>query len=178
MSKEYDEYLSQHIENVQKGYWWMVSHGIIPPEINYVRSSLDILDHDASKRSPEEYEAYDDYFYGKEGRDEDDIRVINDTFDYAWLHHIHNNPHHWQYWVLLEDDEGAYKPKALMMPEEYMYEMIADWWSFSWKDGNLKEIFDWWKDHEKKMLLHPETRKMVEDVLSKMKTEIEKEKNK
>lgn len=175
MSKEYEEYLSKHIENVQKGYWWMINHGIIPLGTSYMRSSLNILDHDISKRSLEEYEAYDDYFYGKEGRDEDDILVIDETFDYAWLHHIHNNPHHWQYWVLLEDDEGTYKPKALMMPEEYVYEMIADWWSFSWKDGNLKTIFDWWKEHEKKILLHPKTKKLVEEILDKLKTELDKE---
>ena len=163
MSQQYDEYLHEHVSNVHKAWKWMEFHGIIPMHMCWEEERL--MDHDKSKYDVEEYSAYDDYFYGKEGRDDDDIAVIDQTFDYAWLHHIHHNPHHWQYWVLLGDDEGA---KALEIPESYVYEMIADWWSFSWKNGNLEEIFDWYVDHKKKMILHEKTRELVEDTLSKM----------
>ena len=170
MSQKYDEYLHEHISNVYKGWEWMSYHGIIPAHMLYEDEML--VEHDKSKYSEEEYEAYDDYFYGKEGKDEDDISVINLCFDYAWLHHIHNNPHHWQYWVLINDDDGT---KALEMPQRCAYEMIADWWSFSWKDGNLMEIFDWYNKHKDKMILHESTRKLVETTLSQIKGILDKE---
>lgn len=164
MSQQYDEYLHEHISNVNKAWWWMSDHGILPPHMPFEAEALTM--HDNSKLGEEEYDAYDDYFYGKEGKDEDDISVIDSAFDYAWLHHIHNNPHHWQYWVLINDDEGT---KALEMPASYVYEMIADWWSFSWKTGKLTEIFDWYEKHKDKMVLHPATKILVEEALNKIK---------
>lgn len=173
MSQKYDEYLHEHASNVRKALEWMIDHNVVPAfaEINdgsgiacpYRVSVLDNAeDHDESKFDDAEYDAYDDYFYGNERKDEDEI---DRAFDYAWLHHIHNNPHHWQYWVL-QEDEG--KQKALEMPKPYVFEMIADWWSFSWKNGDLRSIFSWYADHEKKMILHPETRKLVDDILDEI----------
>lgn len=176
MSKEYDEYLKEHIENVGTALNWMLRHDIIPESLNNDgwrwNWGATAISHDASKRSVEEYDAYDDYFYGKEGKDEDDISVIDSAFDYAWLHHIHNNPHHWQHWILYED-EG--KIKALEMPAKEVYEMIADWWSFSWKSKNLSEMFNWYEEHKDKMVLHPNTRALVEKILEQIKAGIEKD---
>jgi len=160
MSRQYDEYLKEHIGNVKQAVLWMQQHDIIPNSENAMS-----LQHDNSKYEPEEYEAYDDYFYGKDGKDEDDIQVIKDTFDYAWLHHIHHNPHHWQHWLLFEDEGNA---KALEMPEKYVYEMIADWWSFSWAKDDLKTIFLWYEEHKPKMKLHPKTLTLVEKILKQI----------
>lgn len=59
---------------------------------------------------------------------------------------------------------------------EYVIEMIADWWSFSFRSGDLSEIFDWYEKH-KDMKLHPKTRKLVEKILLRIKSELDKEKN-
>ena len=163
MSQQYDEYLHEHISNVQRAYWWMLDHGVMPAHLPYEGEQL--IMHDDSKFQAREYDAYDDYFYGKEGKDEEDIRVIDSAFDYAWLHHIHHNPHHWQYWVLIGNDET---PKGLEMPVMDVYEMVADWWSFSWKSGKLLEIVDWYDAHKDKMILHENTRKLVEDIIGKI----------
>ena len=64
---------------------------------------------------------------------------------------------------------------ALDMPYRYILEMICDWWAFSWKDGELTEIFDWYKMHEKHMILSEDTRKTVEDILEKIKKKLEEE---
>lgn len=158
MSKEYTQYIVDHRTNVQKAYFWLVEHGLVDTDIQ-PQAALNIAGHDISKCQPEEYKAYDDYFYGTRTKE------VEKEFNYAWLHHIHANPHHWQYWVLKHDDEPE---EALEMPKEYVYEMIADWWSFSFKTGDLKEIFSWYKKH-KGMVLHPNTRKLVEDTLDKIK---------
>ena len=60
------------------------------------------------------------------------------------------------------------------MPENYVIEMICDWWSFSFKTGNLYEIFDWYEKH-KGMVLHEKTRKLVEDTLNKIKKVLDAE---
>lgn len=177
MSKEYDEYLQEHIANVGKGIQWMRQHEILPESLgdgwSWNWDAISIA-HDDSKHSIEEYEAYDDYFYGKEGKDEDDISVIDSAFDYAWLHHIHCNSHHWQHWILFEDEGNI---KTLEMPVKDVYEMIADWWSFSWKSGNLSEIFDWYEKHKDKMKLHPMTRELVEKILEQIRNELKEGEN-
>lgn len=159
MSKQYDDYLKQHIANVSKGYNWLrtnLSHLLIGgiPDID-----RQISEHDRSKYIPDEYDAYDAYFYGKEKTSE-----VEKNFQLAWLQHIHRNPHHWQYWVLIHDDpdEGE---TIMEMPYNYIIEMICDWWAFSWNKGDLSEIFSWYEEHAAYIKLAPGTRAIVEDIL-------------
>lgn len=162
MSAEYTTYIVEHVDNVKKAYLWLKEHNIIKEDI------LDQLNlHDASKYTDKEYDPYDEYFYGIK------TEKVKKEFDYAWLHHIHHNPHHWQYWVLLNDEDGHY---ALEMPKEFVYEMICDWWSFSHKTGNLYEIFDWYKTNKNKQIIHENTKKLIEDILDKIKKELDKTK--
>jgi hypothetical protein len=168
MSQKYNEYLTEHCANVQKAGLWIVEHcknTDILKGLNEVKLKNQLLNHDRSKYLYSEYNAYDVYFYGDNRTDS----VISE-FNYAWLHHIHKNPHHWQYWVLIHDDEPE---EALEMPVEYVVEMIADWWSFSWKTGDLFEIFGWYDKH-RSMILHPKTRELVEAILNHIKEELEK----
>lgn len=166
MSQEYTNYIYEHKNNVEKAFNWLVSHDIITPEWS---ASIyeNIVEHDLSKFSAFEYDAYDKYFYGTK------TKKVESDFNYAWLHHIHVNPHHWQYWVLKHDDEPE---EALEMPVQYVYEMICDWWAFSFKKDDLKEIFSWYEKH-KGMVLHQNTRKLVEDTLNKIKKILEEETN-
>ena len=153
MSKEYTTYLIEHIANVQKAGKWLISHF---PDIlsNNERIALAtaLTTHDGSKWSPEEYDAYDAYFYGGNKSH----KVVSD-FNYAW--------------ILTHDDEPE---EILEMPKKYAVEMIADWWSFSFKSGNLRDIFNWHEQH-KEMKLHPKTRAFVEDILERIKKELDKE---
>ena len=169
MSIKYNEYLEDHINGVRKGYQWLEEK--FPDYISklmgpYASNPMSLLSmHDQSKYGDEEYIAYDRYFYGNKS-----FKVVQD-FNYAWLHHIHRNPHHWQYWILVHDDEPE---EILEMPTWYVVEMICDWWSFSWKSGNLHEIFEWYEKH-KGMKLNPKTREVVEDILGKIKEELGRE---
>ena len=92
--------------------------------------------HDMSKFRPDEFIPYARYFYGdwpdwnkakfqctgypyeltKQG--------IQVAFDVAWSKHQHRNPHHWQHWLLQEDDGDL---KILDIPDKYVDEMLADW---------------------------------------------------
>lgn len=169
MSVEYDNYIAEHIKYVVKAYDFLLKY--LPDLLeNKQEISPSIYDHDFSKRSKEEYSAYDEYFYGSE---EKTPKMLQD-FNYAWLHHIHDNPHHWQYWVLINDEDDIV---ALDMPFEYIIEMICDWWSFSWKSGNINEIFDWYYSHKEHIILSKNTRDKVEYILQRLAFEINNLKN-
>lgn len=171
MSLRYNQYLEQHKENVVKGF-------------NYLRDNLPNLagldsiehqiffGHDASKYDAEEYQAYDAYFYGGNRSYE-----VVQNFRKAWLRHIHLNPHHWQYWILNNDepDEGEI---ILEMPYNYLIEMICDWWAFSWAEGDLTEIFKWYDKHKDYMKLAPKTREMVEIILEAIQSSLDSGKEK
>lgn len=167
MSQMYDDYLREHIANVGKAWVWMRDNLAVGSVLGTEVENL-VRMHDMSKTKRDEYRAYDDYFYGGNRS----ARVVR-NFNEAWLKHIHRNPHHWQHWVLIHDDEPI---DALKMPPEYVYEMIADWWSFSFKSGNLREIFSWYEKHGSGMILHTKTRNLVEGILGQIKEMLDKEK--
>lgn len=162
MSQQYDNYLKEHLDNVVKGCKWLI--GNLPEIFLDEKNKSEVLylcefKHDRSKYNANEYDAYDKYFYGGNKSFE-----VVQNFNKAWLIHIHNNPHHWQHWVLLNDnpDEGEV---ILDMPDDYIIEMICDWWSFSWKTGNLYEIFNWYDERKNYIKLSRPTREKVENIL-------------
>lgn len=162
MSVKYDTYLAQHRRNVERGYQWLRTN--LPEIFGEYGDTLtaQIRMHDASKNQPEEYAAYDRYFYGGNRS-----YAVVQEFRKAWLHHIHCNPHHWQHWILVNDEpeEGEL---LLEMPLPDIIEMICDWWAFSWEKGNLSEIFQWYDAHSPYIKLAPRTRETVEDILWKL----------
>ena len=162
MSYEYDRYLQQHRNNVKRGFEWLLTN--LPTVLTGQpdASWQIIFDHDSSKNNDDEYLAYDTYFYGNNRSYE-----VTEEFKRAWLLHIHRNPHHWQYWVLNNDDPNEGEV-ILDMPYNYIIEMICDWWSFSWQKGDLGEIFNWYDEHSDYIKLSPKTRKTVEDILEQM----------
>lgn len=173
MSREYDLYLEEHKANVAKGYRWIREN--LPEIIElYYGNEYDLeqqicYQHDASKTEMDEYVAYDRYFYGgPQGKSYGAVK----EFNYAWLRHIHRNGHHWNHYVLIHDepDEGI---ETLDMPLNYIIEMICDFWSFSWKSGDLTEIFKWYDAHKNYMKLSPDTRNTVEMILDKIKDKLE-----
>ena len=163
--KKYSEYLSDHIKNVKLGFEWLLENLPVVFEgydADYIGNIC--LRHDSSKYDAEEFYAYAEYFNGEKTQE------VKDAFDAAWLHHQHQNPHHLQHWLLQEDDGGV---KAIEMPYEYCIEMIADWWSFSWKSDDLYEIFNWYKDHKSRIILHPNTEAVIEDILEKLRLKLD-----
>lgn len=171
MSAIYDEYIKEHKNNVGRAFKWLSSH--VPaifknddPQFCAKVEHNCLYSHDESKLSQDEYIAYDNYFYGNRS-----YEVVK-MFNYAWLHHIHNNPHHWQYWILNNDDPDQGEV-ILDMPDEYIIEMICDWWSFSWKKGDLYEIFKWYDERKDHIKLSDVTRRKVETTLAFIHNELD-----
>lgn len=166
MSAKYDAYLQEHKRNVQLAMNWMLTHlNLTDDPAMRCKLMHRAETHDDSKYLPDEYEAYDRYFYGDNPTDPETV----DAYSKAWLVHIHRNPHHWQYWMLFHDEENIIEP--IEMPFEYVVEMIADWWSFSWKADRPGEIFEWaeWRLDQEEIMLHPKTKERVDSILAVLK---------
>jgi hypothetical protein len=123
-----------------------------------------LLVHDLSKFMPSEWFAYATYFWAPKP-----IPALprilarrQDAFDAAWLLHQHRNPHHWQFWLLREDDGGA---KCLPMPRKYVLEMVADWMGAGRAITGRWECAAWYAKNRDRMLLHQDTRDLVESIL-------------
>lgn len=178
MSYEYDQYIVSHKEAVCKAWDWMKTNLLdkIDPWIRQQYSEdFDPIDiyfvdelvkaHDNSKTRPDEYFPYDDYFYIRKNNRSHEVV---ENFNRAFLFHLHENPHHWQYWVLTDDNKGD-GVKTIEMPLSYIFEMICDWWSFSWRNDDLTSIFKWWDEHKEWIRLHPRTKRTVNYILGEIK---------
>jgi hypothetical protein len=121
-----------------------------------------LLIHDWSKFTLVEWFPYVEQFYGP-GLTRDTAQAVRDrrqsNFDTAWLHHQHRNPHHWQHWVLRQDD-GALK--VLEMPESFAREMVADWMGAGRAITGEWGVRAWYEKNRWKIQLHETTRRLVE----------------
>ena len=124
MSTNYTQYIIDHKANVLKAYLWLKEHEIVDLSLEE-----QINAHDLSKYTEEEYDPYDNYFYGNK------TEKVKREFDYAWLNHIHQNPHHWQYWV----DYTRWEIVVNKIPYRHALEYVADVLSAS-KVYNPKDI--------------------------------------
>lgn len=115
--------------------------------------------HDLSKFRPSEWMPYARTFYAPDGS-----KQYNEGPDFAlaWNDHQNRNKHHWQYY-LLTWDRG--ETVALPMPKIYVWEMVVDWMGAGRAITGRWETKEWYGKNKDNMLLHPKTRKMVEDVL-------------
>jgi hypothetical protein len=155
--EEYKNYIIEHKANVKKFADWLVEN---LPEL-FEGCDIDtfyevIEEHDESKWSEEEFEAYAQRFYnnGDEGPE----------FDEAWTHHYMNNEHHPEHWFG-ED-----------MPCIYILEMLCDWGSFSIEKKDFRELSKYYyeqaKDDEEKNLSE-NTKIIIEEILTKIDSVLE-----
>ncbi len=136
-----------------------------------------LLIHDWSKFLPSEFIPYAQYFYNKERQAVEALDAISDFglaelapfgyyikdhFNVAWLYHQRRNPHHWQYWYLMQDNDPSF---PLPMPEKYAREMVADWAGAGRAITGKWETAAWYEKNKKRILLHPDTRLFVETLL-------------
>lgn len=169
--REYLDYLDNHIDGVI--YCW---EEVLRPaledsqddellsQINLDKIGLQVYNHDRSKYSEEEFLGYCNHWYPQDGSEvtHDSKKPQGDSsYDYAWLHHRHCNPHHSQYWVSTDDD-GTITP--LDMPLNYICEMICDWGSFYANDKNEEPAHEWWKKNKKKFIMSDNTRNWIDRI--------------
>jgi hypothetical protein len=136
-----------------------------------------LLCHDLSKFRWDEWRAYALYFYDADGalpdtrwhgdfrnwvQFRDKVTGRQEAFDAAWLKHLHRNPHHWQHWILRNDDGTTV---ALEMPTRYCIEMLADWVGAGRAIHGRREVVEWYTKNADKMIMHPNVRSFVETLM-------------
>jgi len=133
--------------------------------------------HDMSKFRPSEFIPYARYFYGEYKSIQEfngDVRnrylsagcykeKVEEDFNLAWLKHIHRNKHHWQYWLLQEDDGGL---KKLEMKGSYIDEMISDWNGAGMAINGVNNTREWYLKNKENIKLNKFTRHIVETCLN------------
>ena len=120
-----------------------------------------LIIHDWQKFTPAEFKPYRLSFYGP-WKYKQRPQWLVDQFDYAWLHHQHYGPHHWQYFILRQDEE---EDKILEMPDRYRREMLADWIGAGRAITGKIEVVEWYAKNKRKIQLHPNTRAWIEEEL-------------
>jgi len=129
--------------------------------------------HDLSKFLPDEWIAYANYFYGKDAEEHWKKRregkgyykpynTGDQKFDFCWLLHQKRNDHHWQWWVLPEDDGGLF---ALPMKKRAIIEMICDWRGAGRAQGYKDNTPEWYAKNKKHQKMHHLTRQFLENKL-------------
>ena len=105
----------EYLKKLMNHKWYVFVAGVKIGGIPIVT----LLFHDISKFTRDEFMPYVNYNFGGDNEKENQI-----AFDRAWNHHQKRNKHHWQYWLLINDEDGTY---PLDMPKVYIREMVADW---------------------------------------------------
>lgn len=155
MINEYTNYLTKHINAVKEVYKFLCDNGVFTYS-DTVANNLD--HHDESKYTMEEFEPYADHWYG------DGSIFGEDGYRRAVLHHYHNNPHHWNYWIYFDEDDAPY---PLDIPYEYIQEMICDWATFSWINKEAK-LAEWFNSKSSGMDFTPDTHDIVRTLVDEV----------
>lgn len=131
--------------------------------------------HDLSKYSPEEFWTGVRYYQGTRSPNAAEREKYG--FSKAWLHHKGRNKHHFEYWIdfSMKKEEGLVGNK---MPLKYVIEMMMDRIAASrvykgenYNDGSPLEYYN----RERQLIvIHPETRALLEKLLYMLRDQGEK----
>lgn len=123
-----------------------------------------LIIHDWQKYTPTEWTPYIDYFYRYPGK-KDKPKQVKEAFDIAWNHHQKYGPHHWQWWMLVYDDQD--EMVIIEMPDRYRREMLADWRGAGRAITGKDDVLEWYMGRRERMkrVLHPATRLWIEQQL-------------
>ena len=122
--------------------------------------------HDLSKLSPVEFWAGAKYYQGYRSPNNAQREAIG--YSAAWLHHKGRNKHHLEYWIDY-DPRVSKTMTGMRMPERYVAEMVCDriaasriYQGEAYRQEHPWQYYDRGRDH---LILHPETRKQLEECL-------------
>lgn len=125
--------------------------------------------HDWDKFLPRNFRAYAQHFFNPDGTYKlvrkseyyEASKVDDIAFSYGWLFHQNHNPHHWQYWCLINDNGTL---RVLEMPDLSRREMLADWRGAGRASG-FPDTKAWYIRNRERIQFGKETRAWVEKQL-------------
>ena len=130
--------------------------------------------HDLSKFSPEEFFESARHYQGTRSPTEHE-RETN-GYSVVWMHHKGRNKHHFEYWVDIDPATKNYGP--VKMPAKYLVEMFCDRIAaskiYKGKAYNDASAYDYFMGGKAKKIMHPESARELEYLLTILKNEGEK----
>ena len=133
------------------------------------------LTHDLSKYSPTEFMVGAKYYQGV--RSPNSAEREDKGYSEAWMHHKGRNRHHYEYWTDMNMQSRCYE--SVPMPRKYLVEMVMDrraacmvYQGSNYTPGSALTYF--LKSREKD-LMHPQTRKELEYILTMLRDQGEQE---
>jgi len=121
-----------------------------------------LLIHDISKLRPLEFKYYAKKYYGY-CRDKKIAEM-------SYLKHVNRNPHHWQYYIVVDGTFEKIKP--LEISDGVLREMVADWMAVEKSfTGEWTDIVNWvWLSKNwDRMIIHPISKGRLVNILNEVK---------
>ena len=160
-TRDYLDYLEEHFKNIERAFEEVVKAldgtAIIGDDYAYwtmLRS--DVVYHDISKFSEEEFVAYRAKFYPVE-----DSPELYDCFEPAWENHKKENNHHWE--SICNEDEGK-----VGLIERNIFHRSIDWTAMGYKFGNTAH--DYYMNTHDKIVIPEKYIPFLEDVFYRLQT--------
>ena len=133
------------------------------------------LTHDLSKYAPAEFLVGARYYQGT--RSPNAAERDDKGYSEAWMHHKGRNRHHFEYWTDLSRETRRYE--AVEMPRRFLAETVMDriaackiYQGEKYTDAAALEYF---MESRERDLIHPETQKQLEFLLTMLREQGEKE---
>lgn len=136
--------INKHRDQVKMAYSWLKKAKL--PSL--------IISEDTDKVIMHSIRHHDEDVRSSAGQD------IKNDIEYLW--HLHKNNHHWQYWMLIDDEDGII---LLDMPFNCIVEMICDWMAPYMGNGKIREFLEWYDEHRNYMSLSQNTRKIINSII-------------
>ncbi len=141
---KYSNYIKSHKDNVYESFKKLNTiFKIIFPDVYtndkiITQLNINMSMHDNSKYDLIEFGPYANRFFPIKGYQ---CNPKDPKYKLAWLHHIHNNPHHPEHWVYWDDGKDV----ILDMEDIYIIEMLCDWEAMSMYFGT--KTIDYYHEH-------------------------------
>lgn len=129
--------------------------------------------HDLSKFSPIEFWVGAKYYQGTHSPNDEERRQKG--YSAAWLHHKGRNKHHLEYWMDYAITPEGVRLTGMPIPKKYVVEMFCDRLAASKVYMGDKFLasspYDYYSRGIDSTLLHPESRQLLETLLTILKDE-------
>ena len=129
------------------------------------------LTHDLSKYSPTEFIPSVRYYQGN--RSPNDMQRDKFGYSSSWMHHKGRNRHHYEYWTDMNLESRTYEPVPI--PRKYLVEMVMDRRAacmvYEGEKYNPGSALAYLLKSREKDLMHPQTRRELEHILTMLRDE-------
>ncbi len=133
--------------------------------------------HDLSKYSWTEFSVGAKYYQGN--RSPNEAEREDKGYTSSWLHHKGRNKHHLEYWIDYDIEHRDRGMTGMKMPDNYIVEMFCDRVAasktYNGKNYTDSDPYNYFMKGKARRVIHPETSKLIEDLLYMLKTKGEDE---